>query len=117
GVAFSPWTYRPRFLALYLSSWLRHSDGFCHRFAGTGQGYRAVDTRHREVTLFCIVLVCCLRQLRRFASRVPSLFRHLDYLSPFDMCEAFPRSDYYGDSVTLGLASLRRSRGSIVCTC
>jgi hypothetical protein len=30
-------------------------------------------------------------------------------LSPFAMCPAFPDSDYFGDSVTLGLAPLRRS--------
>src|SRR5215813_2775980 len=33
-----------------------------------------------------------------------------DHLSPFAMCAALPRSDYYEDSVTIGLASLRRSR-------
>ena len=28
----------------------------------------------------------------------------LDHLSPFAMWRAFPTSDYYGNSVTLGLA-------------
>jgi hypothetical protein len=36
--------------------------------------------------------------------------KDLAYLSPFAMCAAFPRSDYYGDSVTLWLAPLRPSR-------
>jgi hypothetical protein len=30
-------------------------------------------------------------------------------LSPFAMCPAFPDSDYYGDSVAIGLAPRRRS--------
>jgi hypothetical protein len=30
-------------------------------------------------------------------------------LSPFAVCPAFPDSDYYGDSVTMGLAPFRRS--------
>jgi hypothetical protein len=33
-----------------------------------------------------------------------------DHLSPFAMWPAFPASDYYGDSVTLGLAPVRPSR-------
>jgi hypothetical protein len=31
------------------------------------------------------------------------------HLSPFAMCPAFPDSDYYGDSVAIGLAPLGRS--------
>jgi len=33
-----------------------------------------------------------------------------DHLSPFAMCATLSRSDYYEDSVTIGLSSLRRSR-------
>jgi hypothetical protein len=33
-----------------------------------------------------------------------------DHLSPFAMWRAFPTSDYYGDSVALGLAPRGRSR-------
>jgi len=33
-----------------------------------------------------------------------------DHLFPFAMHEAFPRSDYYENSVTIGLSSRRRSR-------
>jgi len=33
-----------------------------------------------------------------------------DHLSPFAVYWALPSSDYYGDSVAIGLASLRRSR-------
>jgi hypothetical protein len=33
-----------------------------------------------------------------------------DHLSPFALYAAFPRSDYYEDSVTVGLAPRRRSR-------
>jgi hypothetical protein len=32
------------------------------------------------------------------------------HLTPFAMCPAFPDADYYGVSVTLGLAPCRRSR-------
>src|SRR5689334_15817211 len=54
----------------------------------------------------------------RMMSRMVSAFRisrtsprwSSDHLSPFAMCAAFPHSDYYEDSVTLGLAPLRRSR-------
>ena len=37
-----------------------------------------------------------------------------DYLSPFAMWTALPPSDYYGDSVAMGLASRRRSRVPLV---
>ena len=33
-----------------------------------------------------------------------------DHLSPFAVWTALPSSDYYGDSVAVGLASRRRSR-------
>ena len=36
------------------------------------------------------------------------------HLSPFAMEWAFPTSDYYGDSVTLGLAPVRPSRVPLV---
>jgi hypothetical protein len=35
------------------------------------------------------------------------------YLSPFAMWTAFPPSDYYGDSVAIGLAPRRPSRASV----
>ena len=38
----------------------------------------------------------------------------LDHLSPFAMWRAFPTSDYYGDSVTLGLAPVRPSHVPLV---
>jgi len=34
---------------------------------------------------------------------------HQVHLSPFAMCPAFPDSDYYEDSVAIGLAPRRRS--------
>jgi hypothetical protein len=37
-----------------------------------------------------------------------------DHLSPFAMWRAFPTSDYYGDSVTLGLAPVRPSHVPLV---
>ena len=37
-----------------------------------------------------------------------------DHLSPFAMWRAFPTSDYYGDSVTLGLAPVRSSHVPLV---
>jgi hypothetical protein len=37
-----------------------------------------------------------------------------DHLSPFAMWRAFPTSDYYGDSVTLGLAPFRPSHVPLV---
>ena len=37
-----------------------------------------------------------------------------DHLSPFALWTALPPSDYYGDSVALGLASGRRSRVPLV---
>ena len=37
-----------------------------------------------------------------------------DHLSPFAMWTALPSSDYYGDSVAVGLASRRRSRVPLV---
>jgi hypothetical protein len=40
-----------------------------------------------------------------------SLSRHPNYLFPFALWQAFPAADYYGNSVTLGLSSGRRSRG------
>src|SRR3954453_7520785 len=36
-----------------------------------------------------------------------------DHLSHFAMCPAFPDSDYYWDSVVIGLAPLRRSQVSL----
>ena len=39
------------------------------------------------------------------------------HLSPFAMCAAFPRSDYYEDSVTMSLAAFRPSRVPAVRTC
>src|SRR3954468_18072140 len=36
---------------------------------------------------------------------------HQAHLSPFAMCPVFPDADYYGDSVAVGLAPRRRSRG------
>ena len=35
---------------------------------------------------------------------------HPSDLSPFALCQAFPDSDYYGDSVALGLTPFRQSR-------
>ena len=40
--------------------------------------------------------------------------RSSDHLSPFAMWWAFPTSDYYGDSVTMGLAPVRPSRVPLV---
>src|SRR5262245_64634057 len=37
-------------------------------------------------------------------------FGSSDHLSPFAMWPALPTADYYGDSVTLGLAPVRPSR-------
>lgn len=40
------------------------------------------------------------------------LFRYplsLNYLSPFAVYKAFPCSDYYGDSVAMGVAPFRQS--------
>ena len=45
---------------------------------------------------------------RLSASRLPNPLAPV-YLSPFAMWLAFPTSDYYGDSVALGLASRRQS--------
>lgn len=49
----------------------------------------------------------------------PSPSEHRDHLCPFALFLAFPGSlagrdsrDYYGHSVTVGLAPLRRSRGT-----
>ena len=39
---------------------------------------------------------------------------HQVNLSPFAMCPVFPDSDYYGDSVAIGLAPIRRSCGSLI---
>ena len=50
-------------------------------------------------------------------SRLYSFLDSLSHLSPFPLCLAFPGSlvgrdsyEYYGDSVTLGLAACRQSR-------
>ena len=44
----------------------------------------------------------------------PFPFEMCVYLSPFAMWPAFPTADYYEDSVTLGLASVRPSRVPVV---
>jgi len=51
------------------------------------------------------------------ALRLPrtSLRRYRRYLFPFAMWAAFPSADYYGNSVALGLAPVRRSRAYWLC--
>ena len=43
-----------------------------------------------------------------------STFGLSDHLSPFALWTVLPSSDYYEDSVALGLASVRRSRVPLV---
>lgn len=50
------------------------------------------------------------RMISAFRISRTSPFWSSDHLSPFAVYAALPRSDYYEDSVTIGLASLRRSR-------
>ena len=40
-------------------------------------------------------------------SRTYSFLTNRNYLSPFAMYKAFPCSDYYGDSVTMGVSPFR----------
>ncbi len=61
--------------------------------------------------------------LRRYALRIPHGLRMSGRLCPFALWTAFPSSlvrrdshDYYGHSVTLGLAPCRRSRVRPCCT-
>ena len=65
---------------------------------------------------------CDFHRIRLSSSRKPMGFghRHLAYLvphvpvnlSPFAMCPAFPDSNYYRDSVTMGLGRVGGWRGS-----
>lgn len=58
---------------------------------------------------------------RLSALRIPPIFYQAEFLPPFALWLAFPTSvdahyvtDYYGGSVTIGLAPLRRSRSTVM---
>jgi len=61
-----------------------------------------------------VVYVLLPKSVSAFRISRTSTFWLPDHLSPFAMWTALPSSDYYGDSVAVGLASRRRSRIPLV---
>jgi len=55
-----------------------------------------------------------LHSVQVFVHRAPLAFEMSPSLSPFALWPALPTSDYYGDSVTLGLAPVRPSHVPLV---
>jgi len=55
-----------------------------------------------------------LHSVQVIVHRAPLAFEMSPRLSPFALWLALPTSDYYGDSVTLGLAPVRPSRVPLV---
>ena len=107
---FSGGSFHPPFPRWTPSSSLRHSGKSSRRPEVEFRVEQVlIDTFQREA-LGPSVSDGCRESCRRYASHVPSILQHPTHLSPFAMCRAFPGSDYYGDSVALGLAPRRRSR-------
>jgi hypothetical protein len=70
----------------------------------TFQRIRLSSDPLRAEALWMFRMVSALRITRTFTSCHPV------HLSPFAVCQAFPGSDYYGDSVAVGVAPVRQSR-------